>query len=169
MKLIVGLGNPGKEYENTRHNIGFKAIDLFAKEHNLELNQEKFKGIYCKTQDFILAKPLTFMNLSGDFVQAISNFFKIKVEDILIIYDDMDLPIATLRYRKKGSSGGQNGMKDIMLKMGTESISRIKIGIGRPKFVGRDHVLGQWNPEEIEALNKSKKDLINKINEFIKG
>lgn len=169
MKLIVGLGNPGSKYENTRHNIGFKAIDAYASKIKVELNNEKFNGIFYKGDGFILAKPLTFMNLSGDFVQAICSYFKISHKDVLVIYDDMDLSIATLRYRTKGSSGGQNGIKDIIRKMGTDEIPRLKIGIGRPQRTGVDHVMGQWSKTDIEALNLIKAAIVNKIDEFIKG
>lgn len=167
MKLIVGLGNPGQEYEATRHNIGFKVIDLVAHSKGIELNKEKFTGVFYKGDDFILAKPMTFMNLSGDFVQKIAKFFKINVEDILVIYDDMDLATGTIRYREVGSSGGQNGMKDIIEKMGTDKIKRLKIGIGRPKNGAKNWVLGTFTKLQLEELDKVKDDILNKVNEFI--
>lgn len=168
MKLIVGLGNPGKEYENTRHNIGFKAIDLIADKKGVSLNNEKFKGIFYKGDGYILAKPLTYMNLSGEFVQALTTFFKIDKKDILVIYDDMDLPCGDLRYRAKGSAGGQNGMKDIINKMASEEIQRLKIGIGRPQHGSIDHVLGKFTPEELAAIKLKEAEILNKVEEFLK-
>uniref|UniRef100_A0A2C9L277 Peptidyl-tRNA hydrolase n=1 Tax=Biomphalaria glabrata TaxID=6526 RepID=A0A2C9L277_BIOGL len=162
MKLIVGLGNPGAQYENNRHNIGFKVIDAFASKHNLSLNKEKFNGIFYKGDDFIIAKPLTFMNLSGDFVQAISSFFKINIQDILVIYDDMDHEVGKAVMKPKGSSGGQNGIKDIIAKLGTDSVQRMKVGIGRPTNgkIAADHVLANFSKEEVEKLNLVKDKLV---------
>lgn len=168
MKLIVGLGNPGKEYENTRHNIGFEIIDLIASKKGVELKNEKFKGVFYKGEEFILAKPLTYMNLSGDFVQAISAFFKIDTKDILVIFDDMDLPLGELRYRATGSSGGQNGIKDIINKLGTEDIRRIKIGIGRPIHASVDHVLGKFTSEERVKVDSMKPEALKRVEEFLK-
>ncbi|UVD81746.1 aminoacyl-tRNA hydrolase [Mycoplasma iguanae] len=132
MKLIIGLGNPGEKYQNTKHNIGFNVVDLVAKKLNVKLKKTKFSGYYYKGDDFILAKPMTFMNLSGNFVQPFVNFFKIKKEDILIISDDVDHKIGQAVIKTKGSSGGQNGLKSIFEQMGTSDIARLKIGISRP-------------------------------------
>ena len=133
MKLIVGLGNPGKEYENTRHNCGFKAIDAYAEMAQVDFNREDFKGTYAKfkldDEDIILFKPLTFMNLSGEAVQAIVSFFKIPTEDIVVIYDDMAIKPGEIRLRLFGSSGGHNGIQNIINCLGTQNIKRIRIGI----------------------------------------
>ena len=110
MKLIVGLGNPGKEYENTRHNIGFMVVDSIAKKMNVQLNEKKFNGVFYKDADFILAKPLTYMNNSGDFVQAIMQFFQINPNDILVIQDDLDIDLGKATIRQKGSACGHNGL-----------------------------------------------------------
>ncbi|NQZ65599.1 MAG: aminoacyl-tRNA hydrolase [Mycoplasmatales bacterium] len=169
MKLIVGLGNPGEEYEATRHNLGFKVIDAFSHKHGLKLKKKKYTGIYYKGEDFILAKPLTFMNLSGNFVQPIAKFYKIKTEDILIVYDDMDLPVGSARIRSKGSSGGHNGMSDIILRLGTEEVPRLKVGIGRSKNHSRNHVLGNFTKLQISELNKIKDKLTDTIEAFIEG
>ena len=162
MKLIVGLGNIGKEYQETRHNIGFMFLEHLKEDWNLDFKEEKaFKGFVANkiiegTKTYFLM-PTTYMNLSGDAVQALSNYYKIEVEDILVIYDDMDLPVGESRYKKKGSSGGQNGMKDIILKLGTDKISRLKIGIGKGKghLRGKDYVLSRFDTEE-ELLVKEE-------------
>lgn len=169
MKLIVGLGNPGKEYENTRHNIGFKVIDALCNHFEIKLNKKKYNGKYYKGNDFILAKPMTFMNQSGQFVQPLAKYFKIKPEDILIIYDDMDLRVAEVRFRKTGSSGGQNGIKDILFQMGTNDIARLKIGIGRPNNNSVNHVLGPFSPLQLQKLNEVKDKIINQVLEFIES
>lgn len=137
MYLIVGLGNPGKEYENTRHNMGFNVIDKITKDCGINVSQSKFKGIYtieniCGKKVLIL-KPQTFMNLSGESVVAFRNFYKIENNNIIVIYDDMDLEEGTIRIRKKGSAGTHNGMKSVIQCLGTEDFTRIRIGIGKPK------------------------------------
>ena len=167
MKLIVGLGNVGNKYLNTRHNIGFRAIDFVAKELNIKLNKQKFNGIFYKTRNFILAKPHTFMNLSGDFVYDISHFYKIKISDILIIHDDMDLSLGKIRHRPTGSSGGHNGMDDVMVKLDTNKINRLKIGIGRPEFEIVDYVLSNFTKNELEIINKQAPNIVNFVINFI--
>ena len=167
MKLIVGLGNPGKEYEATRHNIGFKVIDAFAHKHNLNLNKSKYTGKFYKGDGIILAKPETFMNESGNFVQPMAKFFKVDLEDILIIYDDMDIPAGKARMKKTGSAGGQNGMKDIIMRMGTNDIPRLKVGIGRPKHGSKNHVIGTFSPMQTQSLDNIKSNLIQAIEDFI--
>ena len=121
MKLIVGLGNPGKEYDMTRHNTGFYCLDVLSDEMNQSIDKEKFKGLYTKFkykgEDVILLKPQTYMNNSGESVAAVMQFFKIPVEDLLVIYDDMDMPTGKLRLREKGSAGGHNGIKSIIQEM----------------------------------------------------
>ena len=167
MKLIVGLGNPGEEYEATRHNIGFKVIDAFLHKHNLELKKKKYTGKFYKGDGIIIAKPQTFMNESGSFVQPMAKFFKVDIEDILIIYDDMDLKTGFAKMKKTGSAGGQNGMKDIMNRMGTNNIARLKVGIGRPKNSGKNHVLGKFTKMQMDDLNKIKNILVEAIEDFI--
>ncbi len=153
MKLIVGLGNPGKEYTNTRHNCGFLAIDEIAKELGVEINQQKFHGEYGKTkykgEDIILLKPLTYMNNSGQSIQSCMQFFKINIEDIIIIYDDLDMPVGKLRLRTSGGAGGHNGIKSIIQHVGTQNFNRIRIGIDRHKYIKVvDYVLGNFTDEE---------------------
>lgn len=167
MKLIVGLGNPGEKYHKTRHNIGFEVIDFLLSKNNAKLNKEKFNGVFYKTDDYILAKPLTFMNLSGDFVQAIAHFYKIKSQDILIIYDDMDHVVGNAILKPKGSAGGQNGMKDIINKIGTQEIYRIKVGIGRGHKNSVKHVLGKFSQNEIEKVQKTFEEIALAVKYFI--
>lgn len=160
MKLIVGLGNPGKEYENTRHNSGFKVMDAIAKECNVEIDQKKFKSSIAQTrignESVLLMKPQTYMNLSGEaLIQAI-NFYHIDITDILVIYDDLDLPIGKVRLREKGSAGGQNGMKNIIQNLHTQEFHRIRVGIGKdPRIPVIDWVLGKIRKEELENYNAS--------------
>lgn len=160
MKLIVGLGNPGREYENTRHNTGFAVIDTLLKDLNLELNKNKFKGQFVQTkingEDVIILKPQTYMNLSGEAVRDIAGYFKINVKDILVVYDDMDLPVGKLRIRKDGSSGGQKGMGNIIDLLGTKEIQRLRVGISKNKLIEtKDFVLGKISKEDMEEYNKA--------------
>lgn len=137
MYLIVGLGNPGKEYEFTRHNMGFNVIDKISEDCGIKVSQSKFKGIYgqdtIEGEKVLILKPQTFMNLSGESVVAFRNFYKIENKKIIVIYDDMDLEEGTIRIRKKGSSGTHNGMKSVISCLGTEEFTRIRVGIGKPK------------------------------------
>src|ERR1051325_7514733 len=110
MKLIVGLGNPGKEYKNTRHNLGFIVIEQLARELKTELNKKKFNGLYCQTSEYVLLKPQTYMNNSGKCVVTFLNYFHISLDDLLVIYDDIALPVGKFRYRQQGSDGGHNGL-----------------------------------------------------------
>lgn len=162
MKLIVGLGNPGREYENTRHNCGFMAIDYLADELGVSVNQAKFKGLYTKTkidgEDVILLKPQTYMNLSGESVQEVMNFFKISKEDVLVIYDDLDLPVGKIRIRANGSAGGHNGIKSLIAHMNGQDFKRIRIGIDRHPYIPVvDYVLGKFTSEELVSLKEALK------------
>ncbi|MGL5640193.1 MAG: aminoacyl-tRNA hydrolase [Mycoplasmoidaceae bacterium] len=135
--LIIGLGNPGPKYEDTKHNAGFIALDFFANQNKFNFDATIFEGNFYKLKheekEVFFLKPQTFMNLSGECVSKFMNFYKIDIKNILVVYDDLDLPIGKIKLKKNGSSGGQNGIKDIINKLGTEEIKRIKIGIGRPK------------------------------------
>lgn len=159
MKLIVGLGNPGKEYENTRHNAGFKFIDKFAKSKNLEFNKEKFNGLYAefnyKDEKIILLKPQKYMNLSGEVVIKFKDFFKINLEDILIICDDLDTELGKIKIKYKGSSGGHNGLKNIENHLHSNEYKRIKIGISSNKNHNKiDYVIGKMPKEDLNILEK---------------
>ena len=161
MKLIVGLGNPGKQYEGTRHNMGFMVLDEFAEMLSVDIDKEGFKGEYVSVrhpsfpEPFILFKPTTFMNLSGEAVRAIVDYFKIDIEDIVIIYDDMALPEGSIRLRPGGSSGSHNGMKNIIAHLGTEDFKRIRIGIGEPLHSGIDHVLTKPTGESLDKCKEA--------------
>jgi PTH1 family peptidyl-tRNA hydrolase len=155
--MIVGLGNPGRQYENTRHNIGWMALDALATRYSLRYDETQFKAIFAKGtirgHKVLLVKPQTYMNLSGEAVQPLASFYKIPTERILAVHDDMDIDFGTLRMRAKGSAGGQKGLKSIIQRMGTQEINRLRIGIDRPpgkmpprawvllKFRGDDEIL----------------------------
>jgi PTH1 family peptidyl-tRNA hydrolase len=169
MKLIAGLGNPTKEYDGTRHNIGFMAIDALAEEYGIRVDTLKHKAMtgsgYIGGQKVILAKPVTYMNLSGEAVRAISDYYKIPAEDILIIFDDTTLDVGRMRIRKKGSAGGHNGIKSIIAHLGTTEFPRVKIGIGA-KREGQDladYVLSRFPKEDKEALKEVLEDTKNAV------
>ena len=162
MFLIVGLGNPGREYENTRHNIGFAAIDVIAEKYNIDINRTKFKGEYgegfINGNKVILLKPYTFMNLSGESIREIVDYYKIDEEsELIVIYDDISLAPGKLRIRKKGSAGGHNGIKNIIAQLGTQNFCRIKVGVGeKPKgWDLADYVLGHFNSEETKLMQEA--------------
>lgn len=160
MKLIVGLGNPGKEYENTRHNSGFCVMDELAKECQVQIEQKKFKSLIATTrihgEQVMLMKPQTYMNNSGEAVIEAVKFYHIDLEDILVIYDDMDMPIGKIRLREKGSAGGQNGVKSIIAHLHTQDFKRIRVGIGKDSRVPVvDWVLGKIRKEELEDYHQA--------------
>ena len=171
MKLIVGLGNPGKEYALTRHNCGFRVVDAFADAAGVDIDKESFKGIYGRFkfngEDIILFKPLTMMNLSGTAVQEIVHFYKIPVEDVLVIYDDMAIEPGSLRLRPNGSSGGQKGIQNIIENLGTEEIKRIRVGIGEPQFNSIDWVLGKPSGEDAIKIDEAITRATKAIREFL--
>lgn len=156
IQLIVGLGNPGSEYEHTRHNVGFLAIDVLAKNLGISLTSERrFKGMYGEKKPHRLLKPTTFMNLSGQSVALCCKWYKIEPATVLVIYDDMDLPLGKLRIRTTGSAGGHNGIKSIIQELGTQDFPRLRIGIGAAQ-VGEavGHVLGKFTLAEMHILEQ---------------
>ena len=172
MKMIVGLGNPGNEYENTRHNIGFMIVDNYAKKYRLDRFKEKFNGLYTKVyrngEYYILLKPLSYMNLSGNVVGKFANFYKIKPEDILIIHDDLDLPVGKIKIKSKGSSGGHNGIKSIIANLNTEVFPRFKVGISKNDNIDtKDYVLGKFSKNDLEVLDKIFDFAPNIIDDFL--
>ena len=162
MYLIVGLGNPGREYVGTRHNIGFEVVDAICSKYDIALNKEKFRAIYgdgnIAGEKVIIAKPQTYMNLSGESVREIAGWYKIENEHIIVIYDDISLPTGKLRIREKGSAGGHNGIKNIIYQLQTDIFPRIKIGTGMPEnpdYDIKDYVLGKFSKEETDVLIKT--------------
>lgn len=161
MYIIVGLGNPTKEYDGSRHNIGFAVIDEIARQNNISMDGKKHKAIYGKGQiegiKVILAKPQTYMNLSGESIRAMIDFYKIREEELIVIYDDISLDVGQLRIRKKGSAGGHNGIKSIISHLGSQEFNRIKIGIGdKPKgYQLANYVLGRFAKEEKPYIEKA--------------
>ena len=170
MKLIVGLGNPGKEYENTRHNLGFMIIDQLANKLETELNKKKFNGLYYQGTEYILLKPQTYMNNSGECILAFMNYFQIPRDNLLVIYDDIALPLGKFRYRQQGSDGGHNGLKNIIKMVGSKVFKRLRVGIGYNRnYPLSEWVLGNFPGEEknqiATILSLLKTSLIELINE----
>lgn len=171
MKLVVGLGNPGKQYEKNRHNVGFMAIDIFANKHDIELSVKKKKALFGKGrfngEEVILLKPQTFMNLSGEAVLYLASFLKIKSEDIIVVADDSDLPLGMIRIRKNGSSGGHNGIKSLIYSLKTSNFPRVRIGIGRPPEDSRvelsDYVLQDFTEEEFKVIRSILDDVADAL------
>ena len=161
MKVVVGLGNPGKQYEKTRHNMGYMVLDRLADVFSFDFDYNKFKGVYgiCKSpvlpEPVIFAKPETFMNLSGEFIRPLLDYFKVPLEDLIVIYDDMAIPEGKIRLRLSGSHGSHNGMRNIIELLGSENIKRIRVGIGEPPFTGMDYVLSKPTGESLELANQA--------------
>jgi len=172
--LVVGLGNPGAKYENTRHNVGFMAVDLFMKENGGEFNKSKMQGVYgeCKigSNRILTVKPQTFMNNSGFCVSQIAKFYKIPLERIIVIFDDISLDVGKLRIRRKGSHGGHNGMRSIVDHMGSDDITRIKIGVGakpHPEYDLADWVLSKFPKTDTTNLETALNTANKAITEII--
>lgn len=170
MKLIVGLGNPGKEYENTRHNTGFMALDYFSNKFNLTFKLDtKLEGLICQTningEKVILLKPTTYMNLSGNSISKVLNYYKVEVKDMLIIHDDLDLSVGSIRFRNHGSAGGHNGLKSIISHIG-EAFNRCKIGIDKSSDT-ISHVLGKFSKDELISITSAIEKVSYAIEDFI--
>lgn len=172
MRIIIGLGNPGSQYRGTRHNAGFMVIDQLSDELGIAVTQSKFKGLVgegrYQGEKVLLLKPLTYMNLSGEAVRAAIDWYKIDAKDIIVAYDDMDLEVGKIRFRAKGGSGGHNGMKSLIAHLGTETLSRCKIGVGRP-VVGDvvSHVLTKFTEEEQVIIDQGIKKAVQGMKAFI--
>lgn len=163
MYIIAGLGNPGKEYEKTRHNAGFAVIDELASKHNIDIDNLKFKGMLGKGvingEKVVLVKPLTYMNNSGECIRAVMDYYKADIEDFIVVFDDISLDVGKLRIRPKGSAGGHNGIKSIIAHLGSDGFKRVKFGVGN-KPSGwdlADWVLGRFNKEDEKTLEETKK------------
>jgi len=172
MKLIVGLGNPGKEYEKTRHNVGFMVIDELLKRLGSPKEKEKFGGLFYEyvvlENKIILLKPQNYINLSGEVINKYINYYDIKVEDIIIINDDMDLDIGKYRLKPSGSSAGHNGLKNIEQNLKTDEYKRLKIGISNDKTIeAKNYVLGKFNSEELKTIKSVVDAAANIIEEYL--
>lgn len=173
MKLVVGLGNPGKEYENTRHNIGFSLLDVIAKEKKINFDSEKFNAKYAEVniegERVILIKPLSYMNLSGIVVKKYMDYFKISKDDLLVIQDDLDMILGKIKFVYNSSSGGHNGIKNIEEQISTKEYVRLKIGISNNKDIDtKDYVLARFSKNDLEILDNTYSKLINVIEDFVK-
>ncbi|NLC48189.1 MAG: aminoacyl-tRNA hydrolase [Tenericutes bacterium] len=169
MKLVVGLGNPGKKYEKTRHNCGFKLIDYYASKNNL-IFKSKFKGLYSEqiinNEKIIFLKPQSYMNLSGEVVQQFVKYFNINTEDILVVYDDVNYPVGTFKIKRDGSSGGHNGIDNILDLLKTNQITRLKIGISMNEIPLTDYVLSKLTKEEESLIERIMPTVENIIKDF---
>ncbi|MEA1962440.1 MAG: aminoacyl-tRNA hydrolase [Bacillota bacterium] len=174
MKVIVGLGNPGKEYKDTRHNIGFMVLQELGSRYMVERQDCKFDAIIghirIDNQKVLLVKPLTYMNLSGRAVQPLMHWYKLNLEDLIVVYDDMDLSSGMLRIRPKGGSGGHKGLKSIVERLGSNEFARMRVGIGRPdRNDSIDWVLGRLNGEEKEQMNLTIKNTADALETWVKN
>lgn len=176
MFVIAGLGNPGREYENTRHNIGFRVIDDIAKKYQIAMLERKHKAVigkgYIDGQKVILVKPLTYMNLSGESIREVTDYYKVDVAtQLVVVSDDISLDVGQLRIRKKGSAGGHNGLKNIILHLGSENFMRIRMGVSdKPQgYDLRDYVLGHFTDGEIKALSETSEKAEQAIRMIMQG
>lgn len=171
MKLVVGLGNKGKEYENTRHNMGFMLIDRYLQYKNItDKFKEKFNAIYIETtinnEKVIFIKPMTYMNNSGIAVRAFVDFYKLNSEDILVISDDLDLDLGKFRLRRNGSSGGHNGLKSIISHLGTDNFKRLRIGISNDKDDVINYVLSKFSKKELNDIDTMFDTLVDVLDDY---
>ena len=174
MKLIVGLGNPGKKYDKTRHNMGFMVADLLADQAKIDVDKEVFHALMGRgaiyNQDVIIFKPQTFMNLSGTAVQEVVHYFKIDISDIIVVFDDMALEPGRIRLRHEGSSGGHKGMQNIIDCLSTEQIKRIRVGIGEPGDADNvDYVLSKPLKDEMPLIEEAIENAVDALKEALKS
>jgi PTH1 family peptidyl-tRNA hydrolase len=175
MKIIAGLGNPGPDYENTRHNVGWMAVDAFAKKFRIDINKHEKNAMTGTGRvaggSVMVAKPLTYMNLSGDAVKSLVNAYAESLDDLIVVYDDIDLPLGKLRIRPGGSAGTHNGMRSIVSSLGSEKFARLRIGIGGVDSSGRlrDYVLGEFTPDETPAVQKAIERSVDALLLFVRG
>lgn len=175
MYLIVGLGNPEEEYSKTRHNMGFNVINKISKEYEIEVNKNKFDGLFgsgeIEGEKVILLKPQTYMNLSGKSIIQAMNFYKIDKKNLIVIYDDIDVEKGKIKIRKLGSAGSHNGMKSVIQELQTENFTRVRVGIGKPEFKGDmiNYVIGAIPDEEVKILDSGAEKAKDAIVEIIKN
>lgn len=174
MYLIVGLGNPEEDYSKTRHNMGFNVVNKIAKKYGIEINKKKFDSLYgegiIENEKVILLKPQTYMNLSGKAIIQVVNFYKIPLENICVIYDDMDIEPGIIKIRKKGGAGSHNGMKSVVAELNSEDFARIRVGIGTPKFKDDsiNYVIGAIPEEEVKILDEAATKAANAMISILK-
>ncbi|TCO71370.1 aminoacyl-tRNA hydrolase [Marinisporobacter balticus] len=174
MFVIVGLGNPGREYVGTRHNVGFDTIDCLAYKNDISMNKVKYKAVIGEgtihNEKVLLVKPQTYMNLSGRSIREIVNFYKLDMDDLIVIYDDIDTEVGKLRIRKKGSAGTHNGMKSILYEIVSDQFPRVRIGIGKQKHGNlADYVLGKFEKEERAFVDQTIKNAAEAVEVLIKA
>lgn len=175
MYLIVGLGNPEPEYSKTRHNMGFDVINKISEKYEIELTRTKFNGLYgsgeIEGEKVILLKPQTFMNLSGQSIKPFMDFYKISLDNVLVIYDDMDIEVGFMKLRKKGGAGTHNGAKSVVHELASEDFPRIRVGIGKPvdEYDAIDYVIGKLDEETYKKLEEGIKKAAQAAVEFIKS
>jgi len=171
--LVVGLGNPDKKYINTRHNVGFEMLDVLASYANIKVNKVKCKALIGEGRvggaPVILAKPQTYMNLSGESVRELCSYFKIPVENVIVMYDDISIGVGKIRIRQKGSAGGHNGMKNIIYHLQSDEFPRVRFGIGEPVGDLADYVLSNFSKDETKTLIESAKNVPDIIELIVKG
>jgi len=173
MKIVVGLGNPGAEYENHRHNVGFMVLDRFARKHGFEFAQKKFRAQVAEGflggEKVLLARPMTFMNLSGESVGPLVSFFKIPLDSLLVVADDLDIPLGEIRIRPKGGSGGHNGLKSVIRHLGTQEFPRLRVGIGRPpgNMDPADYVLQPFSPDEMPVVQQVLETAVSAVETWL--
>ena len=169
MKLIIGLGNPGKDYQNTRHNVGFLVVDNYL---NTSDWKEKFNALFHETringEKVLFIKPLTFMNLSGDAVVKYVNYYDVDIDDILVIHDDLDLPFSSYKLKKNSSAGGHNGIKSIISRLSSDAFARLKVGVSHDRSIDtKDYVLGNFSKSEMDKFNEMQNDFNKIIESFV--
>ncbi|HWQ74106.1 MAG TPA: aminoacyl-tRNA hydrolase [Syntrophomonas sp.] len=174
MKMIVGLGNPGKDYKDTRHNMGFMVLEELASRYRVEKQESRFDAIIghirIDTEKVLLVKPLTYMNLSGRAVQPLVHWYKLPLEDLMVVFDDMDLPTGSLRIRANGGTGGHKGMTSISERLGSKEFARARVGIGRPEYHEvTDWVLGKFSREEQEIIQNAVKYAADALETWVKA
>lgn len=175
MYLVVGLGNPGKEYENTRHNMGFKVLNKLSEKYNIPITKSKFNGKYgtgiIENEKVILLEPQTYMNLSGEAIKPMLDFYKVAPSKLLVIYDDIDVEPGKIKIRMKGGPGTHNGMKSVVKELGTEEFPRVRVGIGQPiiKLAMIDYVIGYVPEEELKILNEGIDKAEQAVEEILKS
>ncbi len=175
MKAIIGLGNPGRDYKWTRHNVGYEVINKLAYDNNIDMNREKFRAIvgegHIGFEKVIFIEPITYMNLSGESVREFVNFYKLEPEDIIVVCDDINLPVGSIRIRQKGSDGGQKGLRNIIQQLGYDNFLRVRVGVGEkpPKWDLAKYVLSKFLPEENDDIIKGITDAGDAVTMIVKN